>query len=337
MILSNSFRTQGKFKGHGGGSTTCSLQSPVKTRSSSSTESSSDGRGGSRSGSGRKRKGKGKGFTPASSSAANSAKKSKKLSMAMLQERHNSVRNSTGQLRTYESWATMFAIITSLMLQGTPKSAAITAVATQTGVKREDLKDRFQHFLDENEILVTRGDGRARLGNGNGRTVIKKHMKMELPGLIKGHILDKDYPLTCYSVVDLIERQFFGGETGVIGERQVANIMNELGYAWGALRKRYTETPERLARIDRFIVEYSEARKKDAEKGTHVLVFTDESYIHQNHARGIGQCAEISCVWYKITINLPYFRLVPRTKAGSWVYEAEEQGWPAVFHTRNVR
>ena len=166
---------------------------------------------------------------------------------------------------------------------------AVGQIAHHAGVQEQMLNQRFSQFLATGDITVTSTAGRARMGDANGRCVIKRWMRRQLPRLIKEELVKNDYPITTYSVAQLISDQFFDGEEDVISDGQVGRIMYQLGYSRGRLRQKYVETPERKERVDRFIVEYTAARKKDAEDNTHILAWTDESYIHQNHARGVGQ------------------------------------------------
>ena len=58
------------------------------------------------------------------------------------------------------------------------------------------------------------------------------------------------------------------------------------GYRWGNVKPRKCESdPERVDVKRTYLRDYAAAlRKEDA--GTHVCVYFDESYIHQNHTAG---------------------------------------------------
>jgi hypothetical protein len=58
------------------------------------------------------------------------------------------------------------------------------------------------------------------------------------------------------------------------------------GYGWGSVKPTKCETdPDRIDVKRTYVRDYSQALKRE-EAGTHILVYFDESYIHQNHARG---------------------------------------------------
>ena len=58
------------------------------------------------------------------------------------------------------------------------------------------------------------------------------------------------------------------------------------GYQWGEVKARKCESdPERIDVKRTYLRDYAEALKKE-EAGTHVIVYFDESYIHQNHSAG---------------------------------------------------
>ncbi len=58
------------------------------------------------------------------------------------------------------------------------------------------------------------------------------------------------------------------------------------GYGWGSVKPTKCETdPDRIDVKRTYLRDYSQALKRE-EAGTHILVYFDESYIHQNHARG---------------------------------------------------
>ena len=61
-------------------------------------------------------------------------------------------------------------------------------------------------------------------------------------------------------------------------------LVTFLGYAWGKIRLRKIQgDPKRPDIMRTYLKAYADALKKERE-GTHVIVYTDESYLHQNHA-----------------------------------------------------
>jgi transposase len=63
-------------------------------------------------------------------------------------------------------------------------------------------------------------------------------------------------------------------------------LHNYLGLDYKYTKKRgvFMSSPKRHTRIRKFMIEFSRALQLEAQ-GTHVVVFTDETYIHQNHGR----------------------------------------------------
>ena len=66
------------------------------------------------------------------------------------------------------------------------------------------LTKTFQHFFKTGDVLVMDSKGRARAGAANGRCIIKKHMRRQLPSLIASEILANDIPVTSESAGALI-------------------------------------------------------------------------------------------------------------------------------------
>ena len=70
------------------------------------------------------------------------------------------------------------------------------------------------------------------------------------------------------------------------------------GYGWGNIKPTKCETdPDRIDVKRTYLRDYSRALKME-EQGTHILVYFDESYIHQNHAAGKS--------WLKRTVDGMY-------------------------------
>ena len=62
-------------------------------------------------------------------------------------------------------------------------------------------------------------------------------------------------------------------------------LVHYLGYSWGEVKLRKCESdPDRIDVKRTYLVDYARALKLQDVDKTHVCVFLDESYIHQNHA-----------------------------------------------------
>ena len=106
-----------------------------------------------------------------------------------------------------------------------------------------------------------KGGGRVTLAS------IKKHLLEEFSAVKAYTRQDKDLVLT-----DI--------KSGVIRYA----LVNWLGYSWGKIRlRKINGDPHRPELIRTYCKAYADALQKERD-GTHVIVYTDESYIHQNHA-----------------------------------------------------
>ena len=64
-------------------------------------------------------------------------------------------------------------------------------------------------------------------------------------------------------------------------------IMSKMGYRYDRLQARYELTEERLERVRTFLKEYDEAYRAEL-RGDCIIVYIDETYVHQHHCRGYG-------------------------------------------------
>lgn len=78
------------------------------------------------------------------------------------------------------------------------------------------------------------------------------------------------------------------GEQVHISEKAARHLLERLGFRPGMLNKYCLKlTSARKERIEKFLREYKLALKKQAD-GTHVIVYMDESYVHDSHCRRYG-------------------------------------------------
>ena len=136
-----------------------------------------------------------------------------------LQELKLLATNSCGELRTKESWQTLFCMVVTCILSKMKTSTVISSISKLACVDRAELLSRFKHFFETGDVLVTDSKGRARAGDANGRCIVKKYMRRQLPSLIASEILAKDIPLTSGSVGELISQTWFEEKGGVISIR----------------------------------------------------------------------------------------------------------------------
>jgi hypothetical protein len=68
-------------------------------------------------------------------------------------------------------------------------------------------------------------------------------------------------------------------------------LIHYLGYSWGNVKLRKCESdPDRVDVKRTYLVDFARALKQQNVDKTHVCVFLDESYIHQNHAPKKSWC-----------------------------------------------
>ena len=68
-------------------------------------------------------------------------------------------------------------------------------------------------------------------------------------------------------------------------------LIHYLGYSWGNVKLRKCESDPERADVKRtYLVDFARALKLQNVDKTHVCVFLDESYIHQNHAPKKSWC-----------------------------------------------
>jgi hypothetical protein len=64
-------------------------------------------------------------------------------------------------------------------------------------------------------------------------------------------------------------------------------LLRRLGYRHGKLKRRIVLDNKRIARVEKFMKRYAGAKEEEKD-GTSVIVVTDETYLHNTHARKIG-------------------------------------------------
>ena len=121
-----------------------------------------------------------------------------------LQELKLLATDSGVELRTKESWRTLFCMVVTCMLSGWKQTSAIASISKLACVKATDLTHAFQHFSETGGVLVTDSKCYARVGEENDRVRVKQHMRTELPRLIETEILGQNVPLTFMTVGALI-------------------------------------------------------------------------------------------------------------------------------------
>ena len=106
---------------------------------------------------------------------------------------------------------------------------------------------------------------------------------LPLDKLIQTELVHNELYITAAGIKELISIHFLVD----VSIRTCRRVLKRLGYTYGKLRKSYVVTNRRKRRIELWMVQYAEALKLQ-EEGTHVIVYTDESYANTKHARTMG-------------------------------------------------
>jgi len=124
-----------------------------------------------------------------------------------LQELKLLATDSGVELRTKESWRTLFSMVVMCMLAGWKQTTAIASISKLACVKATDLTHAFQHFFETGDVLVMDSKCYAHVGEENGRIRVKQHMRTESPRLIETDILGKNIPLITFMTVGALIAQ----------------------------------------------------------------------------------------------------------------------------------
>ena len=135
---------------------------------------------------------------------------------------------------------------------------------------------------DEHEILYTERSGAA--PRVKARQLKPEHVA-EIELFIERNHADRGQSVTVASLVKHLatDRPDF---KGVIVSRTVVcyALHHFLGYGWGKIKgKAIKRDPRRPDIIRQYLLDFANALKLEQD-GTHILVYVDESYIHQNIA-----------------------------------------------------
>jgi transposase len=160
-------------------------------------------------------------------------------------------------------------------------TAACEVVAEKYGVGAKNLHDKLNQYLHDGTIELATGATR-----GFASTPYYANL-VELTSDHQARVEEKmgEWSKSGESVTKRMIQKFLKEEFNIeITMNRIAHYLLEWGCEYARVREIAPVDPTWHARrIGRFIVQYHRALKEEAE-GIAVIVYTDESYIHSNHA-----------------------------------------------------
>ena len=154
---------------------------------------------------------------------------------------------------------------------------------------RENADALVKNFLNDGTVLVwdTEANGRGSENYiDNARLLGPEHLKCIDDYIDETHAEGGTVSLA--QCADILSKAFpkLYVSNGCIRYAMVHFCNVGGGFQWGNVKPRKCETdPDRVDVKRTYLRDYAAALKKE-EAGTHVCVYFDESYIHQNHAAG---------------------------------------------------
>eukprot|EP01048_Picozoa_sp_COSAG05_P000773 COSAG05_NODE_23_length_31591_cov_92.542995_26_plen_495_part_00 len=232
--------------------------------------------------------------------AARIAKQERAKLDARFLELAPTVAHPSGKVRTYEQccmYLTVFCRLYEkeklrLIDAGTPneriKTRSLARMASRaTGFGIQTGRDVAEQFLEDGTVLVasTENNGRGSPNYiDNARLLSADHLKFIDEQVDKVH--DEGGALSVPVLRDMLMTQFpdLSVTPGAVHYAMVHFCNGGEGYVWGDIKTRKCESdPERINVKRTYLRDLSFALQKQ-HRGEAILVFVDESYIHQNHA-----------------------------------------------------
>ncbi|CAN0085172.1 unnamed protein product, partial [Sphacelaria rigidula] len=162
------------------------------------------------------------------------------------------------------------------------KSQALTTVYSNLGISRSTM-----------QTLIDRFESRRQLGSSDERTGTESTVFTPEVQLRMAKKIDHINSIGQAVTVRLLQRWLASSpdasdphdedrEPLNVAESTVARWLGQMGYRSQEAKAGYRVTEERKARIREFLIDFSEAKKKEM-SGEYVIAFMDESYLHVGH------------------------------------------------------
>ena len=209
-----------------------------------------------------------------------------------------SLRQNKGRIRTYEENCMFLHVFlkeyeSAMDVQGAASvniGEVTAAAALMTGFSRDCATELRAHFMKTNEVLVTDSSTRGRGSPhyvDNARQITPREL-LDIEAFI-ARCHEEGESVTARKIVKNLQdlRTERGLEQKTITRRAVRYALhNFLDYHFGKVKKKKCQSdPDRVLVIRTFIRDWAEKLKEEAEEDSDlILVYTDESYMHQNHA-----------------------------------------------------
>ena len=224
-------------------------------------------------------------------------------------------KNPRGRSRTYHEICTFLCAV--FKLRALHKSGALANLANAVpadsngdmikyvhfvglmmGVAQETRTGYWTTYKDEDSVLVNenkRGRGSPNYVLDDARKLQPTHLASIDTFIATCHGPKGGGRVTLASIVKHLLNAFSRRNAHTRAQKELVltdikpsviryALVNWLGYSWGKIRlRKISGDPNRPELIRTYCKAYADALQKERD-GTHVIVYTDESYIHQNHA-----------------------------------------------------
>lgn len=165
----------------------------------------------------------------------------------------------------------------------TETSSIYRRVAKLTGVSSKTLKTLWKSYKADDKLLSPQKRGRKKCS----ATQVYHAKNFDVAHLVKVEDFvkllnnEKGGGVTLKKLKDL----FLSECNLLVPESVIRRVLLRLGYQWGASKKigQLKKSKDRKLRIRQFLRELAEARRLESQ-GTHIIVYTDETYCHQRHS-----------------------------------------------------
>ena len=188
------------------------------------------------------------------------------------------LKNPSGKARTLEENKMLLLSVFKFVLRGGSIRQAIEKTSEHLCCNKSNLYEIVRQYEDDQSILVTSNEWRGRASEVN-KIVTPTHVKCLQRFIVSQH----SQGLTC-SIAQMIEHLNSLYQVR-FNYTQIRRALIRAGYIWNKMES--TPQPRlmgsRVARIRRFLFEYSRALGLE-KRGTHVIVYMDETYCHTNLA-----------------------------------------------------
>ena len=201
-------------------------------------------------------------------------------------QQHQSLANTRGHSLSKGERRIVVALLLALQAHdGKALTEAINLVASWLGSGDKTIREVWRHFQEHHTV------GEPAVYNRGGASEFHPNHNMRLTPDQRETIQSTLYEAQMkgkHCSASQLRKKLRDEHRLTVTPKTVRKWLRRLGYRWGKSKSIGRMTQEaRAQRVRTFIQQYAEAREKE-KKGTHVLVYTDESYVHTGHHSRFG-------------------------------------------------